>query len=191
MLKNQMKKRQKRRQGHKLVWFTLLVIAIPAIILGLIIQSASNAQGKPVVGSRYGKNDLQVKIEQNQLDQLNEMLKTIGGVEGVEVNLKAATLRISIDVSDGMGNDEINAIADQSYQVVAQVLPIETYFTDTDTSKMYDLEIGVYNFLVDDQHPADQFIYEKITKTGPGQRVVDVFTTPDDTELVNQITRAG
>lgn len=192
MLEKWMKNRRtRRRQGHKLVWFTLIVLAIPAIILGSIIMSASNAQGKPVVGSRYGKDDLKPAIEQKQLDQLSEMLKTIGGVEAVEVNLKAATLRVSIDVSDDAGNDGVNAVADQAYNVVAQLLPIETYFTDSDTGKMYDLEVGVYNFLVDDNHPADQFIYEKITKTGAGQRVVDVFTTPDDADLVNQITRAG
>ena len=55
---------------------------------------------------------------------------------------------------------------------------------------MYDLEIDVYNYIVDDSHPAEGQIYIKTTKTGAAtDRVTDVMTTAKDPELVAQIKR--
>ena len=67
---------------------------------------------------------------------------------------------------------------------------IDQYFTNREDAKMYDLEIDVYNYIVDDSHPAEGQIYIKTTKTGAAtDRVTDVMTTAKDPELVAQIKR--
>ena len=44
---------------------------------------------------------------------------------------------------------------DSAYNIVNDQLPIDTYFTNKDGSKMYDLEIDSYNYLIDDTRTAD------------------------------------
>ena len=53
---------------------------------------------------------------------------------------------------------------------------------------MYDLEIDVYNFLLDDTHTDGQ-IYYKVYKTGAGEVSTQNMTQPKDQELVNQLVR--
>ena len=54
----------KRKQGHKLIWFTVIVIAIPVIFVAYVLLTSAVGQDKPVIGNRFGSNDL------NQNDSL-------------------------------------------------------------------------------------------------------------------------
>ena len=93
-------------------------------------------------------------------------------------------------MDDSYTQDQIQAASDQAYEIVAATLPIDQYFTNREDAKMYDLEIDVYNYIVDDSHPAEGQIYIKTTKTGAAtDRVTDVMTTAKDPELVAQIKR--
>ena len=177
------------KQGHKLVWLTLIIIAIPCVLVGYVLITSMEQQNQPVVGNRFQKGDIDPKITQDQLDQLQASLSEIGGVEGVTVNLKSATLRVHLNVMDDASQDQINAIVDEAYNRVAAILPIETYFTNNENGKMYDLEVDGYNYLVDEAHPQESQIYIKVTKTGAGNRVTDYLTQPKDQDLVNQIVR--
>ena len=124
------------------------------------------------------------------MNSIQEQASGIGGVEEVTINLKSATLRVHLNMDDSYTQDQIQAASDQAYEIVAATLPIDQYFTNREDAKMYDLEIDVYNYIVDDSHPAEGQIYIKTTKTGAAtDRVTDVMTTAKDPELVAQIKR--
>ena len=130
---------------------------------------------EPVVGNRFDSKDLNPAITNDQISQVQTTIASIGGVENVEVNLKSATLRISIDVSDDANADTCNAIAQEAYNQVNGILPVDTYFTNTEEAKMYDLEIDAYNFLLDDTHTEGQ-VDIKVYKSGAGQVVTQNMT---------------
>lgn len=70
----------KQKQGHLLVWITLIIIAIPCVIVGYVLLTSMEEQNQPVVGVRFDSGDLNPKIEQSQLDQIQQELSGIGGV---------------------------------------------------------------------------------------------------------------
>ena len=186
--KNRRKKRTAPKQGHKLVWFTLVIILIPFVIIGYVILTSMGGQDEPVVGNRFHSSDLNPSISKDQISQVQNAVSSIGSVQNVEVNLKSATLRISVDIDDGANADKSTSIAQEAYKQVTEILPADTYFTNTEDSKMYDLEIDVYNFLLDDTHTDGQ-IYYKVYKTGAGEVSTQNMTQPKDQELVNQLVR--
>lgn len=179
----------KQKQSHLLVWITLIIIAIPCVIVGYVLLTSMEEQNEPVVGVRFDSNDLNPKIEQSQLDQIKQELSGIGGVESVTDNLKSATLRIHLNMADDASRDQVEAALNQARDVVNSILPFDTYFTNTENGKSYDVEIDSYNWIVDDSHPSDGQIYFKLTKTGAGNEVVDVISEPKDAELVSEIVR--
>lgn len=188
--KKTQKKNTESKQGHKLVWFTLIIIAIPVVIVAYVLLTSMGGQGEPVVGNRFNGEDLNPSITEEAMNSIQEQASGIGGVEEVTINLKSATLRVHLNMDDSYTQDQIQAASDQVYEIVAATLPIDQYFTNRENAKMYDLEIDVYNYIVDDSHPAEGQIYIKTTKTGAAtDRVTDVMTTAKDPELVAQIKR--
>lgn len=188
--KKTQKKNTESKQGHKLVWFTLIIIAIPVVIVAYVLLTSMGGPGEPVVGNRFNGEDLNPSITEEAMNSIQEQASGIGGVEEVTINLKSATLRVHLNMDDSYTQDQIQAASDQVYEIVAATLPIDQYFTNREDAKMYDLEIDVYNYIVDDSHPAEGQIYIKTTKTGAAtDRVTDVMTTAKDPELVAQIKR--
>lgn len=188
--KKTQKKNTESKQGHKLVWFTLIIIAIPVVIVAYVLLTSMGGQGEPVVGNRFNGEDLNPNITEEAVNSIQEQVSGIGGVEEATINLKSATLRVHLNMDDSYTQDQIQAASDQAYEIVAATLPIDQYFTNREDAKMYDLEIDVYNYIVDDSHPAEGQIYIKTTKTGAAtDRVTDVMTTAKDPELVAQIKR--
>lgn len=188
--KKTQKKNTESKQGHKLVWFTLIIIAIPVVIVAYVLLTSMGGQGEPVVGNRFNGEDLNPIITEEAMNSIQEQASGIGGVEEATINLKSATLRVHLNMDDSYTQDQIQAASDQAYEIVAATLPIDQYFTNREDAKMYDLEIDVYNYIVDDSHPAEGQIYIKTTKTGAAtDRVTDVMTTAKDPELVAQIKR--
>lgn len=188
--KKTQKKNTESKQGHKLVWFTLIIIAIPVVIVAYVLLTSMGGQGEPVVGNRFNGEDLNPSITEEAMNSIQEQASGIGGVEEVTINLKSATLRVHLNMDDSYTQDQIQAASDQAYEIVAATLPIDQYFTNREDAKMYDLEIDTYNYIVDDSHPTEGQIYIKTTKTGAAtDRVTDVMTTAKDPELVAQIKR--
>lgn len=177
------------KQGHKLVWLTLIIIAIPFAIVAFVLLTSLGGQNKPVVGNRFGKEDLNPSISNTQIKQVSSVCQSIGGVEKVEVNLKSATLRISIDISDEMNAEGASAVAQEAYNQVNQILPIETYFTNTEKGKMYDIEIDAYNYLIDESHPLSGQAYVKVYKSGAGEMIIENMAQPKNAELSAGIKR--
>ncbi len=180
-------RKQKVKQGHKLVWLTLAIILIPLAILGYILLTSASNSSAPVVGDRYTSSDLNPKITEQDIENLQGQLMGLEGVESATINLKAATLRIHLNMVDGTDEETMTYTADTAYNIVNDLLPVDTYFTNSADGKNYDLEIDVYNYIVDDVHPAEGQIYLKVTKTGAGQKVVDYLTTPKNPDLAQSV----
>lgn len=180
-------KKQKVKQGHKLVWLTLLIILIPVAIVGYVLFTSAQGNDKPVEGSRFSSTDLSPKIDQNVLTTIQNDLLSIDGVESATINLKSATLRAHLNMQDGLDTDTIANVAEQAYSIINAYLPIDTYFTDTGDSKNYDLEIDAYNYMVDDSHPLEGQVYIKITKNGAGNKVVDNMNSPKNADLAASV----
>ena len=162
-------------QGHKLVWFTLIIILIPVVIVGYVLLTSIGGQNHPVEGSRFSKTDLDPAITDDNIS-----------------SLLSATLRVHIDLVDSATDDVASAAIDSAYNIVNEQLPIDTYFTNKDGSKMYDLEIDSYNYLIDDTHTADGWTYLKLTKTGASSGpITDNMTAAKDAELSNQLKAAS
>lgn len=179
-------------QGHKLVWFTVIIIMIPVVIVGYVLLASLGGQNRPVEGSRFSKKDLDPAITDDNISTLESALSNIENVEKVNVNLLSATLRVHIDLIDSATDDVASAAINSAYSVINEQLPIDTYFTNKDGSKMYDLEIDSYNYLIDDTHTADGWTYLKLTKTGASDGpVTDNMTVAKDAELSNQLKAAS
>lgn len=180
-------KKQKIKQGHKLVWLTLVILLVPCCIVGYVLVTSAKGQDRPVEGSRFSAQDLNPKIQESQLSAIQGELMTIPGVESATINLKSATLRVHLNMPDGATDEELTNAAEQAYAIVANYLPIETYFTNTAEGKNYDLQIDAYNYLVDEAHPAETWGFIQITKTGSGDKVVDNLTVARNPELSEQV----
>ena len=179
-------------QGHKLVWFTVIIIMIPVVIVGYVLLASLGGQNRPVEGSRFSKKDLDPAITDDNISTLESALSNIENVEKVSVNLLSATLRVHIDLIDSATDDVASAAINSAYSVINEQLPIDTYFANKDGSKMYDLEIDSYNYLIDDTHTADGWTYLKLTKTGASDGpVTDNMTVAKDAELSNQLKAAS
>lgn len=179
-------------QGHKLVWFTLIIIMIPVVIVGYVLLTSIGGQNHPVEGSRFSKTDLDPAITDSSISSLETSLTSIDNVEKASVDLLSATLRVHLDLVDSATDDVANQALDSAYNIVNDQLPIDTYFTNKDGSKMYDLEIDSYNYLIDDTHTADGWTYLKLTKTGASKGpVTDNMTTAKDPELASQLKAAS
>lgn len=138
------KKTRKRMSRSALVLIIgLLIIAIPVIIFAAILGISALQTGTPREGSRFD-NDLDPKITADQVNALQSDLSGISSVEDVEVVLSEGQLKVFIDTSDSLSEEQVDGIVASAYNKVSAALPINTYFTATDTSKMYDLQINVY-----------------------------------------------
>lgn len=123
---------------------SLAILAVPATIFYNIAIETQEIAGNPVFGERFN-NDLNPKIQRNQV---NELETTIAGLEGVvesEVNLRSATLRINILTDITLTEVQLNALITNVKEAVFAKLPQSDYFTATLTTKQYDLEIHVRN----------------------------------------------
>lgn len=180
-------KKQKVKQGHKLVWLTLIILIIPCVMIGYILLVSARETDQPVEGNRFGPNDLNPKIEETQMSAIQGDLMSIPNMESATIDLKSATLRVHLNLVDNADDVMLEDAANQAYDIINNHLPIGTYFTSNGEGKMYDLEIDSYNYLVDDAHPADGWRFVKVVKNNAGNRVTDHITTPRNADLANQV----
>ncbi|MBQ6492628.1 MAG: hypothetical protein IJI92_02005 [Erysipelotrichaceae bacterium] len=142
--KDRPKKEKKRLSRSALVLIAgILIIAIPVIIFLSILGISALHSGTPREGSRFD-NDLDPKITDAQVKELKADLETLGSLDSVEVVLSQGQLRIFIDTNDSLTEQQIDTMLTNAYNKVNSKLPISTYFTATDTKKMYDLQINIY-----------------------------------------------
>jgi len=122
----------------------IVIILIPTAIVGKTLYDAFNATGVPMFGSRFDA-DLNPKISNTQLTQIEQMINSENQVESVSVNLKTATLRITVDMVDDITLDQVSVFVSTILNELLTILPQEQYFAMQGISKQYDLELHVIN----------------------------------------------
>ena len=163
----------------------LVLIAIPCLILGWILISASLDTGTPILGDRF-QGDLDPAITSEQISQIETQVASEGSVDSVTVELATATLRIYVDAADSLSEEEATALSQTVYQDVTSVLPKSTYFTSTSSKKMYDLEVHVYNDL--SLAGTDGYMYVIRTKNAAMEQAeVQTVSKPLDADLAQQL----
>lgn len=139
----QTKKRKKLSKSALVLIIGLCIIMIPIIIFLAILGISALQTGTPREGSRFD-NDLQPAISNSDVEAIQNDLNNISSVEDVEVKLSQGQLKIYIDTNDNLSEEQVDSIVIDAYNKVNSKLPINTYFTATDSKKMYDLQINVY-----------------------------------------------
>lgn len=135
---------KKLYKGDKILWAGLIFFSIPVLVLIVILIQSSLGTGKVIDGSRF-KNDLSPEITQALIQETQTKLESLDKVNTVSLNLKAATLMIEVKLDSTLKNEDFVKKATEIVNTIDVNLPINTYFTSTDTMKMYDLQVDLYN----------------------------------------------
>ena len=145
---NEKKTKTKRKLKISLGGYVLLISVglslVAAAYFGWTLFEVWNRTGTITVGNRF-LLQLDPPITTEQLTTLRTQLASTTNVEESSVNLNSATLRITVLINPELTAEELQATVLSLKDTVHATLPIQTYFTDTDANKMYDLEIHVYN----------------------------------------------
>jgi len=180
--------RRKTNNGTTIAFIAALVLfLLPFLILGYIILSAARDTGRPVIGERY-KGDHDPAITKSDLERVESSVKSVSGVESTMVNLATGTLRVYADISDSATADNAKSTAQEIYSSVTSILDPNTYFSQNNGKKMYDLEVHVFN--QNSSEDAD-FVYVIETFTSSmEQPVVQLVSEPIDAELAENLRQA-
>lgn len=185
------KKTKKRRRisvSAVILVIGIVIILIPFGILAYLIYGATLGTGTPLFGSRF-TNDLNPAITQEKVDALDTSISGLTGVEEASLNLRAATLRITIDTTDTLVATEISELTKQVYQQIDTALPVATYFKSDDVKKMYDLEITVYN-LKDKPDEATYFQFILVKNANMETWAIQEVSKPLDPEIAKALQDA-
>ena len=180
----------KKKVSKKPNWvlrITILVIAIPVIMLAFVLLTSMEKAGEPVVGDRFDGH-LDPAIKESSIKELESTL-SFDNVDKVNVTLISATLRIDIDANDGIDAAGIEAIANATYDKVNAILPIGTYFTNHDKIKMYDLEINVFNLIPEDGSTIAQIWCIKHKNASEAEVGTDWPSNPKNQEVTNEVKK--
>ncbi|MBQ9036096.1 MAG: hypothetical protein IJ115_01360 [Erysipelotrichaceae bacterium] len=130
-------------------WLSFIIILVPVCYFLYLIYSAYQETHIPIVGDRIN-SEIETVIQTEQVENINSRIKTIEGVEGCNSDLIVETLRIKINVNDDLTEEDMRNILSQAYDIVNEVLPVDSYFTQHNDYKEYDLEIYSYDDLESD-----------------------------------------
>ena len=187
--KTKSKRRRRRISGASVILIVgIVVLLIPVFGFGYLLYGATLGTGTPLFGSRF-TNDLNPAITKPQLSTLETTIKGLAGVETSTVDLKSATLRITVDTVDTLAEAAVKTLATQINTSIQTVLPVATYFTATETKKMYDLEISVYN-LKDGKDKANYFYFIIIKNANMKTWKIQEVSKPIDAALAQQLRDA-
>lgn len=148
-----------------------VVLLTPVLIFAGILIRDTLQKGTPVIGSRFD-NELEHKITNDQLKEIDEAIAE-EMILNKEVVLKAGTVRVYIEVSSELSKDVIKELGERVYTKIDGITPIDTYFTNTENNKQYDLEINIHNDVED--YDSDDFVYLQVMRNGGMTETTYVF----------------
>ncbi len=176
---------KKANRTNKVFWTCLILFLLPFAIFGWMLMSAAMDTGSPILGKRY-EGDLDPAITKAELETIKDRTKSISGVEKASINLATATLRVYADIGDLADAEEAKKTASEIYDVVTSTLAPEVYFTKTDTKKMYDMEVHVFNRDTDMDQPGWVYVIET-KNSGMEKPITQLVSQPLDAELAEQL----
>ena len=172
------KTKKKLSKGAIVLIVGIVIIAIPVVVFLTILITAALQTGRPVLGSRY-ENDLNPAITNSQTQTIEKQISSLSGVEKCVIELRSAQYRINIDTVDSLSSEQIRDLTLEAYNTVNANLPVSTYFTSSDSMKMYDLDINTYNFIDGDNNNMILYILTKNSK-------METYTIQNVTEAVDE-----
>lgn len=177
------KKKRKISKSALIIIAGILIIAIPVIVFVSILGISALQTGSPRDGSRFD-GDLVNKITSDDISAIETDLKSLSNIESVTVKESEGQLKIYIDTTDTLTESEIDDIVNKSYEKVTAKLPINTYFTKTNSAKMYDLQINVYTTSENVENRQYKFLHKNSAEE---KYAIDDLAHPKDPELVNEL----
>jgi hypothetical protein len=181
----------KKRKISKIHWPTvililsLVLIAIPSVAIGKVLYDAFAATGTPLFGKRF-ETDLNPAITQQQLIELENKVTAEALVDDVKITLISATLRVNVDVSDEITLEQLKTLATSLYSHVVTVFPPQTYFKMNENSKMYDLELHIYNNLeFKDEESYKYLIF--VLNSVMDEPLIQLVSDPKNPEYVKEL----
>lgn len=184
-----------KKKHNYLLWAAGVVVLIPCLLLLYIIIGSMGSSDEPIEGNRF-KGSLDPEISQEEVSSLSTSL-SLENVESINVTLKSATLRVTINTNDDLSQEAINDIMIRAYEQVIEKFPVETYFKNRTSEdsiiKMYDLDIDVYNYIpTNDEEKAGQIHISRTKNSSAEDYVDDVISQAKDAatseELLNPDT---
>ena len=161
-----------------------LILLIPVLVFGGVILSAYLANRNPVIGSRFA-GDLDPAISSGQIETIKDNISKMSNIDKCDVQLTTSQLRINIDVSDSLNQEEIEKIVDEAYNQINNVCNINTYFSSTSEKKMYDLSISVYNFI--DAKNEDMIYYILTKNSNMAEPSTQLVSEAQDEDLAKEL----
>lgn len=116
-------------------------VLIPSLVIGVILLQSSLQTGSVIAGNRFN-NDLQPEITEELIGLTEDAITTLGNVTVDEINLKAATLRLTLTIPTGLEEEAKLKLVQDAMDKINSVVPFTQYFSATDAMKMYDLEVN-------------------------------------------------
>lgn len=162
-------KKRKRKRKFAINWFIIIaviLIGLPFGALGWILFSASTETGTPQIGERF-EGDLAYLIESEQVERLEIEIGGLTDAGKINISMNVATMRIYVEVNEGVNETAAKALQLAIYNKVNEVLPIERYFTNKDEVEQYDLEIYVFRDL-----EKDNIIYYRLVKNASAETYI-------------------
>ena len=189
MSKKETKEKKKGMSRSALVLIIgLVIILIPCCVFGGILLKSYLDSKNPVIADRF-EGDLDPAITEEDIEKVRSSVSSMSGVESVEVNLTTAQFRVNVDTKDDITKEEAEALTNDVYNKVNAILPVTRYFTATETMKMYDLSISVYNKVGNDD---GKMIYYLLTKNSKMEAPsVQLVSEPLDEELAKELRGEG
>lgn len=177
------KKKKKLSKSGLIVVIGIVIILIPCLVFAAILGISALQTGSPRNGSRF-KDDLVNEITKADCTSIQSDLSSISGVETVEVEVSEGQLKVFIDADDTLSESQVDAIVTDAYNKVISKLPIATYFTRTDSAKMYDLQINVYTTV----EASSTRQYKLLHKNAAEETFqIDDLAHPKDAQLVKEL----
>lgn len=157
----------------------IVIIAIPCLVFVGILGISALQTGSPREGSRFD-GDLVNEISKEDVSTIETNLDSISDVESIEVKLAQGQLKIYIDTDDSLNEKQVDKIVNEAYNIVTSKLPINTYFTKTDSAKMYDLQINVYTTAEDSENRQYKCLHKNSAEE---TYAIDDMAHPKDAKL--------
>lgn len=173
------KQKKKISKSALVLIIGIVIIAIPCLVFVGILGISALQTGTPREGSRFD-GDLVNEITSSDVDDIEADLNTISSIESIEVILAQGQLKIYIDTDDSLNEKQVDQIVNEAYNIVTSKLPINTYFTKTDSAKMYDLQINVYTTAEDSENRQYKYLHKNSAEES---FAIDDMAHPKDAKL--------
>ena len=122
----------------------IVVLLIPSVAIGMVLLDAFESTGSPLYGNRF-TTEIRNELTTTQLDEIESSVSNQPNVTRVTVNLRSATLRVNVLVSNDIDEEAVSDLTVAIKELIFEIAPMEDYFQMASMYKQYDLELHVYN----------------------------------------------